>query len=158
MRLPCKLTKCMLEMYSVCYWNCMNMYLYYCRINCIILQWHIQGFFLVARKPTPPGQYFFLNQWFYTILTPTFTSHFNLRVLEREKHWDQLWIRHCSSSVSKWFRSYTCVVCEKAVMWNSNNITWDFRYQVIQIIWSYVINAIVGYTMTTHYVFLVLSS
>ena len=37
---------------------------------------------LVARKPPPPGQDFFLNQADDTILAPTFTSHLNLRVFE----------------------------------------------------------------------------
>ena len=42
-------------------------------------QWHIQGGFLVARKPPPPG-HDFVNQWFDTvILAPTITSYLHLR-------------------------------------------------------------------------------
>ena len=36
---------------------------------------------MVARKP-PPGHDFFIIRWVTPLLTPTFTSHFNLRLLE----------------------------------------------------------------------------
>ena len=45
-------------------------------------QWRIQGGFLVARKPPPPGHDFFLIRGFTSLHAPTFTSHLNLRLLE----------------------------------------------------------------------------
>ena len=56
---------------------------YLCYLNlCSGNQWRIQGGFLVARNPPPPGHDFFLIRGFTSLHAPTFTSHLNLRLLE----------------------------------------------------------------------------
>ena len=45
-------------------------------------QWRIQGGFLVARKPPPPGRDFFVIRGLTPLLAPIFTSLLNLRLLE----------------------------------------------------------------------------